>query len=207
MGGKWRQWGELTVDEYGKTKPEYSNWRNIISRVGIGRYSEVSCSERFKQYNLWIEWASNQKGFRCVDNLGRTFHIDKDIIGDGTLYDFDTCCFVPNAINSLFRKPRIDTGLLLGVSKEVRKKKFKARGFNLCGGSTHIGYYDTEGEAHDAYLKTRLLYVASLVEIYGDNLEERLISELYKSCKFGYRHKDIITDINQSCAGMSAATA
>lgn len=63
-------------------------------------YVDVSCSESFKDYDKFIAWAENQVGFMCTDDNGRLYQLDKDILGDGTYYSEDTCCFVPCGLNS-----------------------------------------------------------------------------------------------------------
>ena len=137
----------------------------------------------FKSYDLWCEWANEQKGFMSLDVNNRVWALDKDIVGDGTIYSEDVCVFVPCVINSLFKRSKRETTSYVGVFKESSKKKFKSA-INMYGKHKHLGYFDTEIEAHLEYLKARKMFADNLFLEYGDTVDDRVWDSLFKSCEY-----------------------
>lgn len=100
-------------DERGKrvkTRP-YAQWTAMYGRCSengsykkrFDAYKDAYCSELFSNYDSWIAWAETKLGFMCLDENGKIFEQDKDLLGDGNLYSEDTCCFVPRNMNHSIR--------------------------------------------------------------------------------------------------------
>lgn len=187
MGGKWNHWVTPISDKVdGKTvvRKEYNQWAGMFNRAkGQEYYEDVKLSEMFKSYDLWCEWAKEQKGFMELDVNGRVWSIDKDIVGDGTIYSEDVCVFVPCVINNLFRGSKRKTTGYVGVFKESRKKLFKA-GITVDNKHHHLGYFETEIESHLEYLKARKVFADKLYTKYGDSVDCRVWDSLFKSCEY-----------------------
>lgn len=62
-------------------------------------YENTTHSELFSNFDTWYEWALTKEGFMCVDDKGFLYQLDKDILGGGSVYSEDSCCFVPPYIN------------------------------------------------------------------------------------------------------------
>ena len=98
------------TDENGKrhkTRP-YTQWTAMTGRCkknGAHQkrydcYLGVDVSSDFLDFDNWVAWAQNQVGFMCLDENGRLYQLDKDLLGNGKLYSKDTCCFLPCEVNT-----------------------------------------------------------------------------------------------------------
>lgn len=165
-------------------RKEYTQWLAMFNRAkGKKNYENVVLSEMFKSYDLWYGWAKEQKGFMGLDVNNRIWAIDKDIVGDGTIYSEDVCVFVPCVINNLFTSSKRKSTGYAGVFKESRKKLFKA-GITVDSKSHHLGYFKTEVEAHLEYLKARKVFADKLYDKYGEAVDCRVWDSLFKSCEY-----------------------
>ncbi len=141
--------------------PYYALWANVLTRCTYeeGRYSYDYLPEHNHNYSgvsVCDEWKYFSKFKEWVDNYGDplwyTKHLDKDIIGDGTLYSPDTCCFVPSVINmSLHSKSNKINDTLQGVGYFQKKNRFYS--VVTIEGKPYfkLKYFKTEMEAHKYY--------------------------------------------------------
>lgn len=160
-----------------KLKPEYTQWYGMKDRVerGDGSYHNVKLSENLKSYDFWCEWTSSQKGFGNRECWGYLWAIDKDIIGDGSIYHEDVCVFVPQIINT-FLTPRKPSKLPRGVSMNATGRYMaKSSEFKK---EIRLGVYDTVDEALFVYQERRLDYLFRLMDIHGDDVDDRVFPSL-----------------------------
>ena len=154
-------------------------WKNMLKRC----YSEVSfkkspsyeqclTSETFNDYQQFKTWCNSQLGF---GNTG--WELDKDILVKGNkIYSEDTCCFVPKEINLLLVKHDKGRGdYLLGVDYHKNRKQFRAR----CS-DKHLGWFNTEIEAFNAYKQSKEDYIKSLANKWKDQIDPRVYEALMK---------------------------
>ena len=154
-------------------------WKNMLKRC----YSEVSfkkspsyeqclTSETFNDYQQFKTWCNSQLGF---GNTGR--ELDKDILVKGNkVYSEDTCCFVPKEINLLLVKHDKGRGnYSLGVDYHKSRKQFRAR----CS-DKHLGWFNTEIEAFNAYKTAKEYYIKSLANKWKDQIDPRVYDALMK---------------------------
>ena len=154
-------------------------WKNMLKRC----YSEVSfkkspsyeqclTSETFNDYQQFKTWCNSQLGF---GNTG--WELDKDILVKGNkVYSEDTCCFVPKEINLLLVKHDKGRGdYLLGVDYHKNRKQFRAR----CS-DKHLGWFNTEIEAFNAYKQSKEDYIKSLANKWKDQIDPRVYEALMK---------------------------
>lgn len=189
MGSKWNRWVTPISDKIdGKkvVRKEYNQWAGMFNRAkGQKYYEDVKLSEMFKSYDLWCEWAREQKGFLNTEYNGKIWSIDKDILGDGRVYSEDVCVFVPAIINYLFIKSKNKSNVgRIGVRRVERisvPDKYEARLGTYCN---HIGTFDTVDEAYRAYLSVRLEYSNDLYAKYGDSVDDRVWEALFESCEY-----------------------
>lgn len=193
MGGKWNRWVTPisgVIDGKKVVRKEYTQWLGMFNRTkGKKNYENVVLSEMFKSYDLWCEWAKEQKGFLNTEYNGRIWSIDKDIIGDGTIYSEDVCVFVPAEINNLVKSSgseNLPTGVVESSSNSFNpfSAKLKYLGVSFSG-----GVYDNVERAHKVYLRFRKEMVKDIMEIYGDSVDERVYVKLLETCEpeyYGY---------------------
>lgn len=166
---------ENAVDEHGVATHEFTIWNNLRQRVGKGTYSDVSISEDFLNFELWLKWAKEQIGFMSRDNNNNIFHIDKDILsrGRGLEYSKDLCVFVPHCLNTLCKRHK---GVLpRGVYFDHRKKKkpYRVKGsFNSIPFSG--GYHSSIESASAKYREIRENHIDTLMNIYEKNVDPRV---------------------------------
>lgn len=99
----------------------------------------------------------------CQDYEGKD--LDKDIIHtNNKVYSEDTCIFVHHDINMLlvereskYRKYKI------GVSYDGRSHRYSARS-HINNNQHTIGYFDTEQEAHNAYLEFKSKHIYNVAQ-------------------------------------------
>lgn len=164
-----------------KATKEYQIWNNMINRCynekGLSSnptYKGCHVSEEWRYLSNFKEWCNNQIGF---SNEG--WHLDKDILIKGNkIYSEDTCCFVPQEVNSLFVKSNARRGeCLVGVTYRKDRKKYKAS-MNNTEGSSFIGHFDTELEAFQAYKQAKESKVKEVAELYKDRIDPRVYEAL-----------------------------
>ena len=200
--GKWKRQGIITsdiIDGVRIVRKEYSQWQSMIQRTkGAKYYDSVTCSESFKDYGLYLSWAKNQRGFLNNNKDGSIWALDKDIVGDGTLYSEDTCVFVPQEINNL-AKSNGDKDLPLGVTRVDKKKDGGNTLVSLgtyLGMTFTLGYYDDPLRAFEVYLKFRKLMIEDIAIRYGDTIDDRVIPKLLETCCIdNYVLPDVSVDI------------
>lgn len=108
---------------------EYICWHHMIQRCYDHKtkeknpsYKDAICCDEWLLYENFYEWLHSQENFEKWLN-GERWALDKDIlIKNNKTYSPDTCCLVPQKINSLFTKRKRDRGNYpIGVSKHNKK--------------------------------------------------------------------------------------
>ena len=150
-----------------KDKKAYTVWKNILQRC----YDEKTLN-RFPSYkgcaicSDWIYFQTFAKWFYQTYIEGYT--IDKDILGNGKLYSPDNCCFVPNHINNLLHENlHIKSGMKSGVT--MQDGRYRVRVNTIDKKKKHIGYFDTEIDAYEAYKIAKYKAICDAVKYYNIN--------------------------------------
>ena len=146
--------------------PEYQAWINMLSRCYNPDYncrtSYDGCSVHpdWYRYQAFAEWYTNELKYTGWE--GRNY-LDKDILGDGTLYSKDTCCIVPMSINANI------TSTTSG--KYARGTIKSGDGFRVAFKTeSKLPKFSTEQEAHEEYLRLKHEKIRSLADEYKDYL-------------------------------------
>ena len=119
-------------------------------------------------------------GFRCFDEKGKPFNLDKDILVKGNkVYSPSTCIFVPFEINGQFTKANTRRGSCpIGVSYAAHTNKFLA-----CiaenNKTKHLGYHLTKEAAFRAYKRAKESYLQLLAEKHKDVISPEAYIALY----------------------------
>ena len=119
----------------GKKVKEYALWQRMLERCFSEKYQTrrptykgCNVSDNFLNYSFFYDWCQEQIGFGKVDEKGRSWCLDKDLLFVGNkTYSETACVFVPNEINSFFNECGNARGEYpLGVSFNKASGKFTA---------------------------------------------------------------------------------
>ena len=170
----------------GRNTKEYVLWNNMLERC----YSDTSkkrnptyigceVSDNFKSYEYFYEWCHKQIGFG-VEGNGNPFQLDKDLLIKGNkVYSEYSCVFIPTEINSLLTKREALRGThLIGVSWSKTNKAFMAQVNKNKGKSEHLGFFNTEIEAFNAYKVAKESFVKEQAEKYKSQIDHRAYEAL-----------------------------
>lgn len=165
---------------------EYEHWRGMLRRcqeiwwVKHPAYNETSCSENFKHYSFFYEWCHKQIGFGNKDNKGKLWQLDKDLlVGGSKVYSEDTCIFLPQEINKLIVKNKPTRGEYpIGVHWDKKLKKFISQCNGVSENSKHLGCFDTQHEAFEAYKTFKESYIKRKANEYKSQLDPRAYQAL-----------------------------
>ena len=171
----------LTVDSCGNRLKEYQVWKGMLERCYSDKfqakkptYKGCIVSENFVCYPYFKKWCNKQIGF---DQVG--WHLDKDILSKGNkVYSEDTCCFVPQEINSLLVRSNATRGKYpLGVSYLTRLGMFEAS-VSLGGRNKRIGRFYNAQEAFYAYKEVKESYIKEVANKWKDQIDPRVYNAL-----------------------------
>jgi hypothetical protein len=156
--------------------PFYSTWHKMLHRCYSGYYQKINptyigCSVSndwltFSNFKVWMnnqEWQGNA--------------LDKDILIQGNKkYSSSTCIFVKPSINGLFIKSVARRGKYpIGVSLNKRSGKYIAQ-CHVKGSASHIGYYESVHEAHEAYKEVKYKLIAKIANQQSEPLRTALLN-------------------------------
>jgi len=165
----------------GKNIKEYKLWQNMIKRCfseeckqSRPTYEGVTCSKEWLSMTKFIEDVSKMKGYGFDG-----WQLDKDILVKGNkLYSKDTCCFVPQEVNSLLIKRDNSRGEYpVGVCFRKATGKFKAY-LNVNGKAKHLGLFNTPEEAFQAYKRAKEAQIKAVAEKWQHMLDNRVFQAL-----------------------------
>lgn len=152
LGDKYPSWNN------GKVTREYATWKRILQRCFDDNYQmvqptykESTICEEWLLFDNFYEWLHSQLNF---DKwlYGNRWALDKDILVKGNkVYSPDTCCLVPQSVNSLFTKCDTARGeTLIGVHKQ--RGRFLALCHNpFANEQEYLGSYETQEQAFNTY--------------------------------------------------------
>lgn len=161
-------------DKYSIKAKEFQAWCDLLFRTTESfkstnpTYENVTVCEEWLYYPNFYEWLHSQENFDKWFN-GKRWCVDKDILfKNNKIYSPDTCCLVPNKINTLFVKKNANRGLYpIGVTKN--HDNYMALCSNPYEGTNHVylGTYNTPEKAFNKY------------KIYKENLIKKIAEEEY----------------------------
>ena len=168
-----------------KTK-EYGLWVRMLERCysdsfkkKYPTYEGCQVSDNFLHYEYFYEWCHEQIGFDN-DGNGNPFHLDKDLLIKGNkVYSEDSCVFIPQGINKVLTKRESMRGEhLIGVSWKKANKAFVATVNKGKGKREHLGLFNTELEAFNAYKQAKESFIKEQANKWKDKIDERAYEAL-----------------------------
>lgn len=157
----------------------YTTWISMLNRCYNEKkqrecptYKGCSVCEDWKHFGNFKEWFDK--------NHVEGWHLEKDILFKrNTVYSPQTCCFVPQEINSLFlRKQRCRGKFPIGVHKTKNGKKYKSF-ITKWGERVYLGRYNTPEEAFNAYKMAKETYIKEVADKWKDKIEPRVYEAMY----------------------------
>ena len=165
----------------GKPINSYVQYKSMVQRCTYkGKlrtdYAGNNLTPEWLNYDNWMDWANNQKGFLNLEANGRIWSLDKDILKKGNKhYCPDLCVFVPNALNQFFKiQESSRSDLPLGVYTQDGVN-YKVRVNNGKGQHIYLGQYLDPNEAHEVYLTGKTNLGKELADKYADLVDERVL--------------------------------
>lgn len=170
--------GEYSSKSDGKTSVEYNIWSAMMVRCydpsyhnKFPTYIGCSVSTYFLNYQNCAKWLNEQP------NFGRKgFVLDKDLLVRGNkVYSPDTCCIIPQEINSFLAvKPKSNSELPVGITVS-RYGKYLAKHSGDC-----LGSFKTLEDAFKAYKTAKENRAKQLATTYKDQIDIRAYEALMK---------------------------
>ena len=170
----------------GKMVKEYKLWTGMLERCFSEKlqthrptYKGCNVSDNFLNYSYFYDWCQEQTGFGKVDDKGRSWCLDKDLLFVGNkTYSETACVFVPQEINSFFTDSGNTRGEYpVGVSFNKQAGKFQA----YCAVNSkrqHLGYFNTPEEAFAAYKPFKEDLCKELALKWQSEIDERLFNAM-----------------------------
>lgn len=161
----------------------YRIWRLMLERCYGNRLSNkayIGCCvcEEWHDFANFKEWFNN--------NYIEGWQLDKDILVKGNkVYSPDTCCFVPQEINTFFTSCRVRRGSYpLGVSFVKSKNKFVAT-LSIDNKNKTLGHFDNCDEAFEVYKHAKEQQLLVIANRWRDKLPDNVYKALvnYKISK------------------------
>lgn len=151
----------------------YSIWKEMLRRCyselnQIRKPTYIGCTvdEKWHDFQIFSKW--------CEQNYIDGFQLDKDILFKANkLYSPETCCFVPNEINSLFLKHKENRGECpIGVRKN-QSGNFQVS-FNKNNKHQTFGTYKTIVEAFNVYKIEKEKHISEIANKWKDKISENV---------------------------------
>ena len=170
----------------GKIVKEYDLWTGVLERcfseklqTRCSTYKGCNVSDNFLTYSYFYDWCQEQIGFDKVDENGKSWCLDKDILFTGNkTYSETACVFVPNEINVFFNERGNARGEYpLGVYFHKQKGKFQAH-CTVNGKQQYLGLFLTPEEAFTVYKPFKENLCKQLALKWQTEIDERLFNTM-----------------------------
>ena len=170
----------------GKIVKEYTLWHSMLERCFSEKeqtrqptYKGCSVSDNFLHYSFFYDWCQEQIGFGKVDEKGRYWQLDKDLLFvDNKTYSETACVFVPQEINLFFTDRGNDRGdYPVGVHFNKASGKFMAY-CAVNGKRQHLGLFNTPQEAFAVYKPFKEALCKELALKWRDEIDPRLFNSM-----------------------------
>lgn len=156
----------------------YVIWKGMLRRCYLSdekhptfkAYKDCSVCEEWKYFSKFKEWFD--------EHYVEGYELDKDILVQGNkIYSPAACCFVPTEINTLVTSKKGKYKRGVGVSRG----RFISR-YHTKEGVVHLGVFDSEAEAHEAYKKAKKDHINRVATIFYNEgkITKEVRDALYK---------------------------
>lgn len=173
----------------GKLNKSYNTWNGILERCyckkfskRVSTYKDVTVCEEWYNFQNFAKWFEENYKPEYMEG----WHLDKDILIKGNkIYSPETCCFVPQEVNSIFKSSLSYRGEYpIGVTECCGSFR---TGLNKGNIHIHLGTFKTIEESFQVYKTAKEEYIKEVVDKW-----KGLISD--KVCQAMYNYQVNITD-------------
>lgn len=164
-----------TINRKRTACPFYSKWQGMLKRAYYQPYKDknptyegVTVCDEWLVFTAFKAWMINQ------DWKGK--ELDKDVLAQGNkIYSPNACVFVSRDVNCLLVSSEARRGKYkVGVCFQKDAGRFKAY-CNHKGKINHLGYYDTEDEAHKAYCDFKYWSIGEIALTQDEPIKSALL--------------------------------
>lgn len=182
---------KATTNNNKKLSKEYYTWLNMLDRCCNKKikeqkptYKDCICCDEWLSFDNFNKWLHSQENFHIWKN-SKWSAIDKDILIKGNkIYSPNTCCLVPNNVNTLFVKHDSARGNFpIGVSINKQNKYVAQCSNPFVGKLVFIRICDTKEEAFLAYKEYKERLIKQIADIEYNN---GAITKQCKDAMFNY---------------------
>lgn len=165
---------------------EYRTWCGMLKRCYSKKYCNINPTYKgcevepfLLSFTNFYNFIRGLKGFGEVDEKGRAFQMDKDLLVKGNkTYGVDTICFIPSEINLFLINTKKKRGMYpVGVYLDVKHMKY-ASYIRIFGKKKHLGCYDTPEGAFKAYKAAKEDQAKVLAEKWKHKIDPRVYDAL-----------------------------
>jgi len=161
--------------------PYYRVWVDMLKRCYSSKYQEIRTTYKGCSVSEeWLRFSNFKRWMECQDFEG--MQLDKDILFEGNkVYSAETCTFVSRVVNMFTIDRGNDRGeCLIGVCWHKGEGKFQSQCRNpFTKKNEHLGYFTSELEAHEVWLKRKLELAHLLAEEQTDDRVAKALIERY----------------------------
>ena len=159
----------------------YRCWMNMLKRSYSKEfhkknptYSDCSVCDEWLTFSNFKAWMERQ------DWEGKD--MDKDLLKRGNkIYSPDFCRFIKHNTNIFITDKRTTSSHLTGAHFSAKKGRYQSYCGNPFTGKTeHLGYFDTEHDAHVAWLKRKIELSFLVAETESDEAIKLALVSRYK---------------------------
>ena len=166
----------------GKVIQSYVTWKLMLERCYSIKKNKNLTYRDCSVCDEWLFFSNFKKWFDDPENgYIEGYQIDKDLLVENNrVYSPETCCFIPNLINSQIKKYTTKQhGCTTGVYYRERDGKYTVS-HTFDGKNNYLGVFDTLQEAQDAYKHSK------------ENCIKSTAKEMYKNGKITKRVYDAL---------------
>lgn len=165
----------------GKITKTYNTWNGVLERCycekfskRVSTYKDVTVCEEWHNFQVFAEWFEENYNPEVMQG----WQLDKDILLKGNkVYSPDTCCFVPQEINSIFKSSKSYRGEYpIGVTECCGNFR---TGLNKGNTHIHLGTFKTIEEAFQAYKTAKEDYIKEVADKWKDKIDPRVYETIY----------------------------
>ena len=159
----------------------YYRWKTMVSRGYNKKYKEkhptykdITVCEEWYNFQNFAEWFEDNYNPHTMQG----WHLDKDILVKGNkVYSPETCCFVPQEVNTLVIKNSVNSsGLPLGVY--INGKKYFSK-MNKEGKTIYLGTFKTVEETFQVYKIAKEDWIKKVADKWKPLIEPRVYQAMY----------------------------
>lgn len=161
--------------------PYYQAWKSMLRRCYSAKlqeeyptYSGCTVSDEWLTFSNFKTWMETQ------DWEGK--QLDKDLLFEGNkVYSAETCIFVSGVVNGFATDSKASRGeWMIGVDWYKPAGKFRSKCSNpFTKKLEHLGYFATELQAHETWLKRKLELAHELSAIQTDPRVAKALIDRY----------------------------